>query len=187
MTGLVRLGTSDHRPAAGRRRAGIVQIPSQDRRGAQATTNSRRSKKEKGAPPGDAFLLKRWRVTVDWGSATTTEATVVAVTRGAAIYDAWRSDAFSGTTFRQFLGFASCRRDPWTPSRWGDRIMVLGKPAFFLGNNRQYVRFAFPGSDFAQNAHPYDVLPVEYRPDTYRDRDAGDQAAAAPSETGDLR
>lgn len=183
----VRRSAADHRPAAGRRRAGIVQIPSQDRRGAQATTNSRRSKNEKGTRSGGAFLLKRWRVSVEWGSGTTTEATVVAVTRSKAIYDAWRSDTFSGTTFRQFLGFVSCRRDPWTPPRWGDRITVLGKPAFFLSNNRQYVRFAYPGSDFAQNAHPYDVLPVDYRPDTYRDRDAADQAPAAPSKPGDLR
>jgi hypothetical protein len=45
----VRRGAADHRPAAGRRRAGIVQIPSQDRRGAQATINSRPSKNENGA------------------------------------------------------------------------------------------------------------------------------------------
>jgi hypothetical protein len=85
--------------------------------------------------------------------------------------DAWRSDAFSGSTFGEFLKFARCRRDPYTPARYGDAIFINGDPAFFISNNRQYVQFAYPGAEHPLSAHPYDVLPVEYRPDNYRDRD----------------
>lgn len=119
----------------------------------------------------NGFLLKRWSVTVTWSSGVETIGHVVATTRGRALADAWRSDAFNGSTFAEFMKFARCRRDRTTPPRWGDPITISGKPAFFLGNNRQYVEFAYPNATFLLSAHPYDVLPVEYRPDTYRDRD----------------
>jgi hypothetical protein len=117
-----------------------------------------------------AFLVKRWEVSVLWSSGTITRGNCIASTRGKALADTWRSDAFSGSTFGEFLRFASCRRDPVAPPRWGDPITVLNKPAFFLGNNRQYVQFVYADATVTLNAHPYDVLPVEYRPDTYRDR-----------------
>lgn len=119
-----------------------------------------------------AFLLKRWLVSVTWASGATTTATELAPTRGKALANAWACDAFCGSTFGEFLRFARCRRDTHTPPRYGDPITVDGRPAFFIENNRQYVRFAYPGQSHVMNAHPYDVLPVEYRPDTYRDRDA---------------
>lgn len=122
------------------------------------------------------FLMKRWSVSVTWASGSVTTETVVAPTRGKAMADSWRCDAFSGSTLAEFLRFTRCRRDTYTPPRWGDPITVEGKPAFFLGNNRQYVQFVYPGGTFALSAHPYDVLPVEYRPDTYRS--AGDDRAA---------
>lgn len=127
------------------------------------------------------LLLKRWEVSVEWSSGTITRETVVATTRGKALVDTWRSDAFSGSTFGEFLKFARCRRDQYTPHRWGDRITACGRPAFFLGNNRQYVQIAFADTEeqYVGNAHPYDVFPVEYRPDTYRDRDQIDSMKAA--------
>jgi hypothetical protein len=113
------------------------------------------------------FLLKRWTVSVTWSSGTITSADIEAPTRGKAMADAWRSDVFNGSTFGEFLRFARARRAP-EPRRFGDEIMVLGKPAFFIENNRQYVRFAWPGNGCVFNAHPYDVEPEEYRPSTYR-------------------
>lgn len=117
---------------------------------------------------GEGFILKRWIVSVDWASGATTTASVVAETRGKALADTWRSDAFSGSTFGEFLKYARCRRDRATPPRYGDQIMVLGKPAYFIENNRQYVRFSRPGCEVVSNAHPYDVEPEEYRPAAYR-------------------
>ena len=118
-------------------------------------------------PEPEGFIAKRWMVTVPgYGSAPYT-----AMTRGRAFANAWRSDVFEGVSFAEFLKVARCRRDPITPPRWGDQITVNGKPAFFLGNNCQYVQLVYPGRDVVLNAHPYDVLPVEYRPDNYRDRD----------------
>lgn len=110
------------------------------------------------------FLLKRWEVTVGrYGTGT-----YLAPTRGAAMADAWRSDAFSGYTFGEFLKIARCRRDRYTPARWGGPITVLGKPAYFVGENGQYVIFAYPGGKFTLHAHPYDVEPESYRPRAYR-------------------
>lgn len=114
------------------------------------------------------FLMKRWEVTVRWAHGGCTVGPVVAPTRGKALANTWRSDAFNAVSFGQFLRFTSCRRDPYRPARWGDPITIEGKPAFFLDNNRQYVQFVYPGGDHVLNAHPYDVLPEEYRPDTYR-------------------
>ncbi|MET0439155.1 MAG: hypothetical protein ABW043_16850 [Devosia sp.] len=112
------------------------------------------------------FMLKRWRVLVsDWANEV-----MVAPSRGRALADTWRCDVFNGYTFGQFLKMASCRREPDDPPRFGDPITVCGKPAFFVENNRAYVIFAYPGGDHTMSAHPYDVEPESYRPDTYRDR-----------------
>jgi hypothetical protein len=115
------------------------------------------------------LVVKRWLVDVrGYGFGGTP---YLAKTRGRALADAWRCGAFDGLTFGEFLRIARCRRDPITPPRFGDPITVSGKPAFFLDSNPQYVQFAWADSDVVLNSHPYDVLPVEYRPWTYRDRD----------------
>ena len=117
----------------------------------------------------DGFCLRRWAVTVTWASGATTTGYELAPTRGKALARAWACDAFSGSSFGEFLRFARCRLDGHRPPRFGDPITVDGKSAFFVENDRQYVHFAYPGADHTMAAHPYDVLPVEYRPDTYRD------------------
>lgn len=110
-----------------------------------------------------ALIVKRWDVTVvGYGTGAYDGAS-----RGKALADAWRSDAFNGYTYRQFLSIANCRKGT-LPDRWGDHITVCGKPAFFLESNRAYVRFAYPDCGVVSNAHPFDVEPEEYRPDTYR-------------------
>lgn len=114
-----------------------------------------------------AFLLKRWTVTVRWANGASTSSEVVAPTRGKALADTWRSDIFNGVSFGEFLGFTRCRRAA-DPHWWGAPITVLGKPAFYLGHDRQYVHFAWPGGQFALRAHPYDVQPIERRPEAYR-------------------
>lgn len=90
-----------------------------------------------------------------------------------ALADAWRSytAAYNETRFGDFLRIAHAyRADP--ASRFGDPITVSGRPAFFIDNNPQYIQFVFPDSETILSSHPYDVLPVEYRPSTYRDRDS---------------
>lgn len=122
------------------------------------------------------FLLRRWEVSVRWASGAVSSEIIVAPTRGKAMADAWRCDAFDGSTFGEFLKFARCRRDRYTPPRYGDPLTVLGKPAFFIESNQQYVRFAYAGGDTVFNAHPYDVEPEHYRPAAYR---SATQAKAA--------
>lgn len=127
------------------------------------------------------LLLKRWEVSVEWASGAISRDVVVATTRGKAMADTWRCDAFSGSTYAEFLKFARCRRDHHKPHRWGDPITACGRPAFFLGMDSQYVQIAFADTDeqHVGNAHPYDVFPAEYRPNTYRDRDDIDSMKAA--------
>ena len=134
-----------------------------------AVVEAGRAPTEPGSP---GFMLKRWEISVTWASGAVSTDEEVAPTRGKALARAWACDAFSGTTFGEFLRFARCRRSRYTPPRYGDPITVEGRPAFFIDNNRQYVRFAYPGAEHTMVAHPYDVLPVEYRPDTYRGRDS---------------
>lgn len=113
------------------------------------------------------FIMKRWQVSVaGYGSSI-----VVAASRGKALADTWRNDVFSSQSFGYFLSHARAIRDRYNPPRWGDPITIEGNPAFFIDNNRQYVQFVYAGKDVVLNAHPYDVLPVDYRPDNYRDRD----------------
>lgn len=137
---------------------------------------------EPGFDPGRDFLIKRWCVAVVGDGTGHYEAT----SRGKALADAWRCDAFNDHTFGQFMRIARCWRDHDVPARWGDPITVGGKDAFFVENNRQYVRFAYPGSAHVSNAHPYDVLPVEYRPDTYRDRDSDGSPEGGDGEAGSV-
>ena len=90
----------------------------------------------------------------------------LAKTRGKALADAWRSDAFDGYSFGEFLKVARCRLTEYQPP--ATPITVLGKPAFYLDHNQQYVQFVYPDGEFVLNAHPYDVLPEQYRPRAYR-------------------
>lgn len=146
-------------------------------------TSASRSKGEDVAHVAGSFLIKRWCVSVDGYGTGHYEA----ASRGKALADAWSCDALSHVTFGQFLKMARCSRDHDLPPRWGQPITVGGKPAFFVENNRQYVRFAYPGQLHVMNSHPYDVLPVEYRPDTYRDRDTDGQAAYLTDQEGQNR
>lgn len=113
------------------------------------------------------FVLRRFIVTVSGYG----EGVYLATTRGKALADAWRCDAFSGSTFGEFLKHSRCRLDTWQPTP--DEITVSGKRALGLGHNGQYVQFVYPGKDVVLNAHPLDVLPEHFRPRAYRD-------AAAP-------
>lgn len=81
----------------------------------------------------------------------------IAPTRGNALAQAWRSSAFEGWTFGEFLKHATCRlnRSPW--ERFGNPITVADKPAFLIGANKQYVEFVRPGESVVFSAHPFDV------------------------------
>lgn len=109
------------------------------------------------------FLLKRWDVTVPrFGTGVQ-----VAATRGKALAAAWRSDVFCDVTFGEFIRHARARRAP-EPPRFGDRIQVMGRDAYFLGENGQYVQFCYPDETEHFVSHPLDVTPESYRPRAYR-------------------
>lgn len=108
------------------------------------------------------FVLRRYEVTVgDWGAGI-----FLAKTRGKAIADAWRSDAFNVYTFGEFLKMARCRLTEFQPTP--SEITVSGKRALGLGHNGQYVQFVWPGGEVVLNSHPLDVLPESARPKAYR-------------------
>lgn len=115
-------------------------------------------------PAALGFVLKAFRVSVEG------EGYVYhAKSRGRALGDAFRAynHARAPVSFRDFMNMASCWKEQGG-AHFGDPITVNGKPAFFVEKNRQYVRMAWPGSDHVSNAHPLEVLPIEYRPETYR-------------------
>lgn len=108
------------------------------------------------------FILRRYEVTVGhWGSGI-----YLATTRGKALADAWRSSAFEGYSFGEFLKMARCRLTDFQPKP--DEITVGGKRALGLGHNGQYVQFVWPNGTHVLHSHPLDVLPVSYRPRAYR-------------------
>jgi hypothetical protein len=111
-----------------------------------------------------SFVVKSWDVFVDgYGPGYG----FIAKTRGKALAGAWRCDAFNAITFGQFLKIAQCRRGQDRPD-FGRPITANGRPAFFVGSNRQYVQFVWPDGDVVFNSHPFDVEPNEVRPSTYR-------------------
>ena len=65
-----------------------------------------------------------------------------------------------GIPFRSFIGLVESVRLIDMPPGVGRPILVLGKPAFFISRNSQYVQIAYPGSDQVLNAHPSDVVEV---------------------------
>lgn len=108
------------------------------------------------------FKLRRYEVTVGhWGAGI-----FLTTTRGKALADAWRSDAFEGYTFGEFLKMARCRLTDFQIKPVP--ITVSGKPAFKVDHNQQYVQFVYPDGEFVLNAHPLDVLPECERPRSYR-------------------
>jgi len=111
----------------------------------------------------ERFIIKPFVVSVDGYG----QSVYHARSRAKALADAWRSDVFSHWSYKDFLKHARCRATDENV-RFGDQIVVCGRPAFFVENNRQYVRFVRPNSDTIMNAHPLDVKPIEYRPETYR-------------------
>lgn len=111
--------------------------------------------------------LKRWDVSVRWSSGAITTEVITARSRGAALAEAWRSDAFSGSTFGEFIKFARARRAP-EPASWGEPCTVNGKPAFYLGCDGQYVHLCLADQKHVSFAHPSEVLPQHFRPRHYR-------------------
>lgn len=111
------------------------------------------------------FRLRRWEVSVS-GFSESMRCIVLARTRGQAMADTWRSDISLSCSFGEYLKIARCRLDHCQPKP--EAITVLGKPAWGLGHNGQYVQFVYPDGDHVLNAHPYDVLPVSARPERYQ-------------------
>ena len=106
------------------------------------------------------FLMKRYTVSVQGHG----EQSYIAVSPSKARADAWRD--YSGLydiTFKDFLRASSVRRAYLDSPRFGEPITVLGKPAFWVGCNRQYIQFVYAGEHLVLNSHPYDVEPPEAR------------------------
>jgi len=94
------------------------------------------------------------------------------VSRGAAIANAWRSPAFDGMSFKDFLKIVRCRRAE--PSeRYGERFTISGRAARYISHNRQYVQFVWDGEETVLNTHPLDIDQTEARRGTpYYDKEA---------------
>lgn len=108
------------------------------------------------------FRVRRYVVSVQGRG----EGVYLATSRGKAMANAWRCDAFSHLTFSQFLKIARCHLDQYQPKP--REITVSGERCWGLGNNGQYVQFVRPDGDHVLHSHPLDVLPEDIRPRAYR-------------------
>ena len=112
------------------------------------------------------FKIRAFRIDVS-GLSEPISAVVLAASRGKALSRTW-GEGFDGYTYKQFLKMARCRLEPIQPVPF--EISFEGKPCWFVDRNNAYVRFAWPDADRILTAHPYDILPVHARPNSYQDR-----------------
>lgn len=112
--------------------------------------------------------IKAWDVTVEGYGVGRYYAT----SRGKALAEAWRCDAFGNISFGDFLKIASCWKAMFVPEGFGEPVTVNGKQAFFVERNRAYVRAVEAGTSLIGNYHPSEVLPESCRPEQYRSASA---------------
>jgi len=116
------------------------------------------------------LVVKPWRVEVSgYGSCI-----YYTASRGKALSQAFHSDAFCNWSYKDFLRRSNARLAE-AGDRFGEEIIVCGKPAYLVSYNRQYIQFARPGSDTVLSSHPLDVFPPEARRGTayYEEPDHG--------------
>ncbi|MEN5176360.1 hypothetical protein [Brevundimonas diminuta] len=100
------------------------------------------------------FIVKTFSVAVDGFGAMT----YVAKSRGQALAKSWGDySAYRQVSFKDFLRIARAWRTA-PPVGFGRPITVSGKPAFWVGQNSQYVQFVFPNGEVILNSHPLDVV-----------------------------
>lgn len=102
------------------------------------------------------FLVKRYSVAVSGFPAHEYDAH----SPGAARVQAWHSYcSYRQVSFKEFMQISVVQRGV-DPEGYGRPILVSGKPAYFVGRNSQYVRFARPGEKHTLISHPLDVQEV---------------------------
>ncbi len=107
-----------------------------------------------------SFFLKQFRVSVSGFDSHPYHAR----SRQKALADAWRNFCSyrDDVAFKDFLKMARALQEE--PSeRFGEAIIVGGKPAFYVSHNQQYIQFVRPDSDVILNGHPFDVEPPSAR------------------------
>ncbi len=88
----------------------------------------------------------------------------VARSRSQAIAMTWRDfTSCFDVSFRDFLKRRVRAHRQDLGGRFGEPLIVCGKPAYYVGHNSQYIQFVRPDSDVVLNAHPLDVDPPEAR------------------------
>lgn len=104
-----------------------------------------------------AFLLKKYDVTVSGFPTHTYDAASLGHARSLA----WQSYcSYRAVSFRDFLKMSSARRSTSTPDGYGRRILVSGKPAYFVSDTGQYIRFVRDHETQVLSSHPLDVQEV---------------------------
>ncbi len=104
-----------------------------------------------------AFLLKRYEVAVDGFPPYPYDAH----SAGAARVQSWHSyRSYRDVSFKEFMKISIVRRGV-EPEGYGRPITVSGRPAYFVGRDTQYVRFARPNETRTLISHPLDVAEVQ--------------------------
>ena len=107
----------------------------------------------------EGFILKSYRVYVSGFSGYSYPAR----SRQMALSGAWNAYCnYRCICFKEFLKIArAVQEEPI--KRFGEPITVGGRPAFYVGHNRQYIQFVRPWMDVILSSHPFDVEPPSAR------------------------
>lgn len=108
----------------------------------------------------EGMLVKPWEVQVSGYGYS--QIPYHNTSRGGAIAEAWRSPAFEGLSFKDFLKIVRCVRAEPT-ERYGERFTINGRAARYISHNRQYVQFVYDGGKVVMNTHPLDIDQPEAR------------------------
>jgi hypothetical protein len=104
-----------------------------------------------------AFLMKRFTVTVSGFPAYDYDA----VSIGKARAKAWGSYcSYRAIPFKEFLKISAAKAAESIPEGYGRPILVSGAPAYWVGDDGQYVRFVRDDETHTLLSHPLDVSEV---------------------------
>lgn len=108
------------------------------------------------------FMLKRYAVDINGFPTVYFNAADASKARAKAFraYQSYDDQA----TFKRFLQINTIRRAPKTP-HYGEPILAMGEPAYYVGQVGENVVFARPGELHTMTSHPLDVhLPWKEKP-----------------------
>jgi len=110
-----------------------------------------------------AFRMKRFTVHVNGFSPLDYDAASI----GKARSKAWQSYcSYRHVAFKEFLKISRVTKADTLPEGYGRKILISGRPGYWVGHNGQYIRFVRDDQDCVLSSHPLDVTEIPTSPET---------------------